>query len=111
MISALHHIRKMRGGSQSHLMWTDDGFAYVVKFQNNPQHLRVLSNELLATRLAKLIGLSVPHCEVVEVGAWLIEHTEELQMEFGGRRERCLPGRHFGSRLVGGLMPGRMADY
>ena len=33
-----------------------DGHFYVVKFQNNPQHLRVLANELLATRLAEKIG-------------------------------------------------------
>jgi hypothetical protein len=39
----------MRGGAQAHLMRADDGRFYVVKFQNNPQHLRVPANELLAT--------------------------------------------------------------
>ena len=34
----------MRGGAQSHLMRCDDGNYYVVKFQNNPQHRRVLVN-------------------------------------------------------------------
>ena len=34
-----------------------DGQAYAVKFQNNPQHSRVLSNELLATRLSELYRL------------------------------------------------------
>jgi len=38
----------MRGGAQSHLMRCDDGY-YVVKFQNNPLHRRVLVNELLGT--------------------------------------------------------------
>jgi hypothetical protein len=42
----------MRGGAQSHLMRCDDGYYYVVKFQNNPQHRRILVNELLGTRLA-----------------------------------------------------------
>lgn len=110
-VLAVQQIRKMRGGAQSHLMLGDDGHAWVVKFANNPQHLRVLPNELLATRLAALAGLTVPECDVVEVTPWLVERTRELEMNLGERRERCLPGLHFGSRMVGGLMPGHMADY
>jgi hypothetical protein len=83
----------------------------VVKFQNNPQHLRVLPNELLGTRLGGLIGLTVPHCDVIDVTPWLIEQTSELEMDFGPRRERCKAGLQFGSQLVGGLMPGHVADY
>jgi hypothetical protein len=101
----------MRGGAQSHLMLGDDGNAWVVKFQNNPQHLRVLPNELLGTRLGAAIGLSVPLCDVVSVTPWLIERTAELEMDFGQRRERCRAGLQFGSQLVGGLMPGHVADY
>jgi hypothetical protein len=88
-----------------------DGNAYVVKFQNNPQHLRVLVNELLATKLALAVGLTVPACDVVEVSGWLIERTTELDVDFGKHRERCVAGLHFGSQLVGGLMPGQVADY
>jgi hypothetical protein len=101
----------MRGGAQSHLMLGDDGNAWVVKFQNNPQHLRVLANELLGTRLGAQIGLPVPRCDVVEVTAWLIESTRELEMDLGHRQERCRPGLQFGSQLVGGLLPGHVADY
>jgi HipA-like protein len=107
----VQHIRRMRGGAQSHLMLGADDKAWVVKFRNNPQHLRVLPNELLATRLGALIGLTVPHCDVVEVTPWLIERTAELEMDYGQRRERCTAGLHFGSQLVGGLMPGHVADY
>jgi len=110
-VLAIQQIRKMRGGSQSHLMLGEDGDPWVVKFQNNPQHLRVLPNELLGTRLGGVIGLTVPHCDVVEVTPWLIDQTSELEMDFGHRRERCRPGLHFGSRLVGGLLPGHAADY
>lgn len=92
-------------------MLGEDGNAWVVKFQNNPQHLRVLPNELLGTRLAALLGLTVPACEVVEVTPWLIERTPELEMDLGQRRERCRSGLQFGSQLVGGLMPGHTADY
>ena len=110
-VRATQQIRKMRGGAQSHLMLGEDGNAWVVKFQNNPQHLRVLPNELLGTKLGALIGLTVPQCDVVEVTPWLIEQTPELEMDLGSRRERCRPGLHFGSQLVGGLMPGHVADY
>jgi hypothetical protein len=49
---AVEHIRRMNGGAQAQLMRCDDGTYYVVKFKNNPQHLRTLANEMLATRLA-----------------------------------------------------------
>jgi hypothetical protein len=110
-ILAIQQIRRMKGGAQSHLMLGADGNAWVVKFQNNPQHLRVLPNELLGTRLGALIGLTVPQCDVVEVTPWLIEQTSELEMDYGHRRERCRAGLHFGSQMVGGLMPGHTADY
>jgi hypothetical protein len=101
----------MRGGAQSHLMLGSDGHLYVVKFQNNPQHLRVLANELLATRLAEAMGLSVPATEVVEVSDWLVEKTPEMYMDLGREQERCRGGLQFGSRYVGGLMPGHVVDY
>lgn len=101
----------MRGGAQGHLMLASDGHLYVVKFQNNPQHLRVLANEMLATRLAEAVGLSVPATEVVEVSGWLIEHTPELRIQTGRGQELCTAGLQFGSRYVGGLMPGQVVDY
>jgi hypothetical protein len=110
-VLAVQHIRRMRGGAQGHLMLGADEHAYVVKFQNNPQHLRVLVNELVATKLAAAVGLSTPACDVVDVTEWLIEHTADLDLDLGPRRERCQPGLCFGSRLVGGLMPGHLLDY
>jgi hypothetical protein len=110
-VLAVQHIRRMRGGAQGHLMLGADGNAYVVKFQNNPQHLRVLVNELMATKLAEAAGLTVPACDVVEVTEWLVANTEDLDLDLGPRRERCRAGLCFGSQLVGGLMPGHVADY
>lgn len=88
-----------------------DGHVYVVKFQNNPQHIRVLANEFLASRLARAAGLTVPECELVEVTEWLVEHTPELEMDLGRARERCRPGLQFGSRFAGGTMPGQVVDF
>lgn len=110
-VLATQQIRRMRGGAQSHLMLGADGVPYVVKFQNNPQHLRVLVNEWIATHLARMLGLPTPPCEVVEVTPWLVENTSELDLRFGPTVERCMPGLHFGSQLVGGLMPGQSVDY
>lgn len=90
----------MRGGAQSHLMLCSDNHLYVVKFQNNPQHIRVLANELFATRLAETIGLPVPNTAIVEVGAQLIDTTPELMVQFAQGSERCRAGVHFGSRYV-----------
>ena len=45
---AVEHVRRLRGGAQSHLLRCDDGDYYVVKFKNNPQGVRILANEMLA---------------------------------------------------------------
>src|SRR5580698_4027723 len=102
----------MRGGAQSQLMLGADGNLWVVKFQNNPQHRRVLANELIATRLAEAMGLTVPKSDVVEVSDWLIRNSPGMVLEFGkGVRELCAAGLQFGSQFVGGLMPGQVVDY
>ena len=110
-VLAVQQIRRMRGGAQGQLMLGADGHIYVVKFQNNPQHIRVLANEFLASRLARAAGLSAPECEIVEVSNWLVEHTPELEMDLGSKRERCRPGLQFGSRFAGGTMPGQVVDF
>jgi hypothetical protein len=102
----------MRGGAQSQLMLGADGKLWVVKFKNNPQHLRVLANELIATKIAEAVGLSVPQSDVVEVSEWLVRNSPEMVVELGrGRRELCAHGLQFGSQFVGGLMPGQVVDY
>jgi hypothetical protein len=111
-VVAVQAIRRMRGGAQSQLMLGADGHLWVVKFQNNPQHRRVLANELIVTRLAEAIGLSVPKSDVVEVSDWLIRNSPGMVLEFGkGVRELCSAGLQFGSQFVGGLMPGQVVDY
>src|SRR5580658_8492717 len=110
-VLAVQHIRKMRGGAQGQLMLGADGHAYVVKFQNNPQHMRVLANEYLASRIAAAAGLTAPLPELIDVSTWLIENTAELEIDLGRTRQRCQPGLQFGSRFAGGTMPGQVLDY
>ncbi|HKM82497.1 MAG TPA: HipA family kinase [Candidatus Acidoferrum sp.] len=109
MLRAIEHIRRMRGGAQAHLMRCSDGNYYVVKFQNNPQHLRVLANELLGTRLASRLGLPTTPVAVVEVSRELIQLTEELCMELARSHTPCAAGLQFGSRYPGD--PRRLALY
>ncbi len=106
---AVEHVRRMRGGAQAHLMRCDDDGYYIVKFQNNPQHLRILANEMLATRLAARLGLCVPQVEVVEVRAELIAYTAELVMQLGLGRVPCSAGKQFGSQFPG--HPARMTVH
>jgi hypothetical protein len=92
-------------------MRADDGHFYVVKFQNNPQHLRVLANELLATRLAESIGLPVPITDIVTVQEWLIKNTQELHVDQAGLSSQCKPGLQFGARYVCDPAEGQVFDY
>jgi hypothetical protein len=110
-VEAVQHVRRMRGGAQGHLMRCSDGNYYVVKFQNNPQHLRVLANEMLATRLAEWVGLPVPITQIVRVDDWLVEHSPELSIQLAHNTVRCTAGLQFGSRYVIDPMEGQVFDY
>ncbi len=101
MLRALEQIRRMRGGAQSHLMRCSDGHYYVIKFQNNPQHGRILVNEMLGTRLAARLGLPTTPVAVVEVSEELIRLTPELCVELPRSRIPCQAGLQFGSRFPG----------
>src|SRR2546425_9271748 len=101
MLRALEQIRRMRGGAQSHLMRCDDGYYYVVKFQNNPQHRRILVNELLGTRLAARRGLPTVPVDIVAVSEELIRLTPELAVQLPRARIKCQHGLQFGSRYPG----------
>ena len=110
-VEAVEHIRRMRGGAQSHLLRCSDGFYYVVKFQNNPQHVRVLVNDWIGTRLAGMIGLPVPVPAIVEVQPRLLQRTPELRVDLGGKSSMFTSGPSFGSRYVVPPSEGQVFDY
>jgi len=101
MLLAVEQIRRMRGGAQAQLMRCADGHYYVVKFQNNPQHTRVLVNDLLGTRLASRLGLPTAPAEVVHVPPELIRLTPDLCIEMPRSRTPCAAGLQFASRYPG----------
>src|ERR1700676_313784 len=101
MLYAIEQIRRMRGGAQSQLMRCSDENYYVVKFQNNPQHRRILVNELLGTRLARRLGLPTTPVEIIYVSGELIRLTPDLCLEMPRTRVPCQAGPQFGSRYPG----------
>jgi hypothetical protein len=90
-------------------MRCDDEAYYIVKFRNNPQHLRILANEMLATRLAARLGLCVPQVEIVEVRRDLVAATADLVIQLGLGRAPCADGKQFGSQFPG--HPARVAVH
>ena len=107
----MQHIKRMRGGSQAHLMRASDGNAYVVKFTNNPQHTRVLANEYLAGRIGQGLALPMPRVEVIRVSGWLVEHTPDLQFEHIDCKEPCSSGPQLGSRYAANLGSDFVCEY
>lgn len=111
ILSAVQHIRKMRGGSQAHLLLADNGNFYITKFQNNPQHVKVLANEFLATRLARWFGLPVPDVEIVSVPNSFIEDSPGLRIETLNGCVRCTSGLQLGVRYAADIWQNRLFDY
>jgi hypothetical protein len=108
---AVQQIRRLRGGSQAQLLRASDGALYVTKCQTNPQHVRVLANEMLATRLGHLLGLPLPRVVGIDVSEWLIENTAELRIELGGSSTCWKPGLHLASQYVEDPCQGWVMDY
>jgi len=108
-LTAIRPVRKMRGGAQSWLLETDDGHWYVVKFRNNPQHRRILVNELVASTLLRYLNIAAPETALVQVGEEFLAANPEVHLALGTRRVEVEPGWHFGSRYPGD--PARTAVY
>ena len=99
----------MRGGAQAHLIEADDGHWYVVKFRNNPQHPRVLVNELLSAVFLEYLKIAAPETAVIQLTKGFLSANPEIHMQIGVRRIEVEPGWHFGSRYPGD--PARSVVY
>ena len=108
---AVQHVRRMRGGSQAHLLRASDGGFYVTKLIGNPQHNRVLANEMFVSRLGQWLGLPIPDVGVIEVSEWLIENTPDFRFELGGHEVKCRSGKHLGSRYPVDPLEDVVFDY
>lgn len=99
----------MRGGAQAHLIQADDGHFYIVKFANNPQHRRILVNELVASVFLSYLQIAAPPFAVVRLSADFLAANPDVHIQLGSRRVDVEEGWHFGSRFPGD--PDRQAVY
>ena len=88
---ARRHIRKMRGGAQSHLLEADDGQFYIVKFQNNPQHRRILVNELVASVFLEYLQVSSAEVALIHVSEEFLREHPDVAIEQGAKRQAGQP--------------------
>jgi len=108
-VTARRFIRKMRGGAQSHLLEADDGNYYVVKFQNNPQHRRILVNESIAGSILSHLQISSPETTMVRISQAFLAANPDVYIQTGTRHVSIEEGWHFGSRHPGD--PNLLAIY
>jgi hypothetical protein len=99
----------MRGGAQAHLLEADDGCWYVVKFRNNPQHPRILVNELICSVLLGYLKISIPRPALIQLSPEFLAANPEIHLTRGAGRLAVEPGWHFGSQYPGD--PARVAVY
>lgn len=101
VISARQLVRKMRGGTQAHLIEADDGNCYVVKFVNNLQHRRVLINEWIAAQLMQIVGIPTPPAALIHVSPEFLSQNTHVYLQASNGRVPVKAGVHFGSRYPG----------
>jgi hypothetical protein len=99
----------MRGGAQAHLIEADDGVFYIVKFRNNPQHRRILVNEVIAGEILAHLQIASPQHQIVSFSPGFLAVNPEISLQLGARKLAVEPGWHFGSRHPGN--PDTMAIY
>src|SRR5260370_11423594 len=100
LLIARNYIRAMRGGAKSHMLPANDGHAYVVKFPNNPQSLRVLANEWLGCSIGRALGLTIPEPAILYVPATLVESSPSLVIQVSNSTLKCSYRLAFGSRFI-----------
>lgn len=100
-VNARHFIRKMRGGAQSHLLEADDGHCYIVKFQNNPQHRRILINEWISGEILSHLQISSAAQQMVAISQEFLDRNPAVCTQTGAEPIPPQPGWHFGSRHPG----------
>jgi hypothetical protein len=100
-INARALVRKMRGGAQAHLLECDDGEFYVVKFRNNPQHRRILTNEWIASVFLDYLEIATPRTAIVNLSADFLAVNPDIHIQLGSRKLAVEAGWHFGSQYPG----------
>lgn len=88
-------LRRMRGGSQAHLVHGQDGRYYVAKFTGNPQGNRILINEWITTQLLHRLEISAPQMAILDLDPTSLK--EKLHFKVGKKEIPVAGGLHLGS--------------
>ncbi|MEX2540572.1 MAG: hypothetical protein WD314_02155 [Trueperaceae bacterium] len=89
------------GQSRPQLFLVENIGKCAVKFQQNPQGERALTNELVGFGVAGALGIEHPRVGLVEVGADVLPHDGGLFVQDDdGRQIRFQPGMHFYSQWL-----------
>ncbi|MCX6010314.1 MAG: hypothetical protein NTW48_09880 [Chloroflexi bacterium] len=92
------YLTKLSSGNSKPVVFeTTDGKRWLVKYKNNPQGLRILVNEWVASNLAKLLGLTTPDCSLVILDEELLE-IESIVVP--GTTTKIQAGLSFGSNYI-----------
>jgi hypothetical protein len=91
----------MRGGAQSQLIEASDNHCYVVKFRNNPQHRRILVNELIAAEILGYLQIPAPQGELIHVPEEFLRENPQASIQLGNQTIAPEAGWAFGSRHPG----------
>ena len=111
-VRARRLVRKMRGGSQAHLVEADDDRFYVVKFRNNPQGIRILINEALGSFLLQKMGIDSPAMAYVEVDDEFLAANPQISLGGKAQGATAVPrGLHFGSQYPGAADRSAVYDF
>jgi hypothetical protein len=99
----------MRGGAQAHLLEGGDGYFYVTKFRENPQHVRILVNEWISSRVLEYLRIAAPKVAIVELDEPFLAREPDVKIRLVTKEMPVAAGWHFGSRFPGN--PDRDAVY
>ncbi|MYL45074.1 hypothetical protein GLV94_05415 [Virgibacillus halodenitrificans] len=91
--------REIQNGKTNPLLFqTDRGF-FVVKSKDNVDGSKVLVNEFICYKLAKLLGVPIPDAALINIDKKTIEADQVLM------KKNISPGLHFGSEFVKKAQP------
>lgn len=110
-VQATHVVRKMRGGSQAHLLAANDGKAYVTKLTNNPQRIRSVISEAFCHALLSSFGVCIPAARPILITREFLDRHPEFGFEGPYGRRAAQPGLHFGSQYPGDTEHDAVYDY
>lgn len=107
--TAVRLLRKLRGGSQAHLVQADDDYFYAIKSPDNPQSKRVLVNEYLGARVFEHMGIAAAKITPLHVPQSFLDGNPDFGLQFHRERVSLRSGVFLASRY--GVSPEKVAIY